>query len=363
MGRRRKNALDAQLPSRVYLHHGAYLYRPPAGKSVRLGTSLTEALRAHAKLVSTGVLVAPPAADITSGNLTVGTAIDLYIAKVLPTLAPDTQTYYLQYLSKIRRVFAGARPEDVRPSDIYAFRSQVSESATVQGLLTRVFGTLFRFMIELGAADTNPCRDVTCSGGARRTRCPDSDEISLFKVGAGPFLALYVDFKLMTGLRQKDLLELAPIALSAAEFKLEVSKSRRWDRKARARVGREETYDVTEELRGVLQAVYALPRPQSTEALFCTRAGRPYSSEGFRSVWVDGMTRAVARAGVAGVTLEPFHEHDLRATTATADEANAQRRLQHRDRTTTDIYLRRFRSETVTPLSLAKVAEASTGKR
>jgi integrase len=155
----------------------------------------------------------------------------------------------------------------------------------------------------------------------------------------------------MTGLREKDMIEIPPLPLDEGLFEREVSKTKRWRATARRRVGRTIPFEINEEVRAVLRRLYALDRPQSTQVLFCNERGRPFKSSGFQTAW----RRVMLRTAAEGV--EWFHEHDIRATVANADPANAQKRLTHKNRTTTDAYLRKFRTEVVPALPMKMIEE------
>ena len=98
-------------------------------------------------------------------------------------------------------------------------------------------------------------------------------------------------------------------------------------------------------MQAILKRIYALKRPQSSQALFCNGKGKPYRTQSFVQNWYNAMNRAEA----AGV--ERFHEHDIRATIATSEPQLAQLRLGHKHQTTTDIYLRNFDVPVVVPFS------------
>lgn len=348
----RKRLRDADLPERVYLHHGAYIYKPKEGSNIRLCTERSDVDREYKKHVKAGLITPVADESLAGAERTIGKALDKYEAEELPKLAAETQRLYGKYLLRIRVVFKEALPDQIRPKQIYAFRTEVSRSKGVHHIITAIFRTLYRNMIEWGWTDTNPAREVASEGSKKRKACPAADEIAAFKKHCNnPLLPLYIDFKLAYGLREKDLLELAPIPLSAEVFRCEISKSKRWDDGAGRRVGETVAYEVTPETRETLRQIYALKRPQSRVRLFCTSRGRPYSGDNFRAAWRAAMTLYLA----AEPDATAFHEHDLRATTATADKANAQKRLTHKRKTTTDAYLREFEEEAVKPLDLTRI--------
>lgn len=351
----RKRTRDTDLPERVYRHHGAFVYKPKGGKAIALCKERAHVESEYARHVAGGLIAPRATSPLLGGTCTIRQAIKKYRTEELVKMAEATQELYSAYLTKFEAVFGDARPEQVRPKAIYAFRSQVTKSKGVQALITHVIRALYSHMIEWGMTDMNPAREVRCESTKKRDRCPDAGDIAAVKARAvDPILPLYIDFKLAYGLRQLDMLNLRPIPVGANEFKVEIHKSMRWDPAKGRRVGDEVIFEVSDETREILRAIYALPRPQSTVALFCTRRGKRYNQTVFQRRWRDAMASAARLDGV-----EPFHEHDLRATTGTADPGNAQKRLTHKAKTTTDDYLRTFGVERVKPLEKARIPAKS----
>lgn len=356
MGRRRLH--DTGLPSRVYAHKGGFIYRPAQGKAVMLGTTVLEAITAHGRLTGSGVIALPEGGS----RATLGHFVDHEVARHLPKLAEATQEKYLWALGLIKTALGDLRPDQLKPKDIYGFIDGISESAGIRNLLISQFRNIYTLAVRKGACDMNPAREVRRDPAPRRTRVPTVAELEAFKTFAGPWWACYIDFKLMTGLRQKDLLELPPLPVALGQFTVELSKSKRWSESERRRVGLAVPYDVTEAVLEVLRRLYALRRPQSTQALFCNRHGRPYTSTGFWSAWDRKQKAAIA----AGALAAGFHEHDIRATVASLDPDGAQRRLGHKNRSTTDIYLRQLATHSVAPLDVKtaqkRLESAKTGE-
>lgn len=348
MGRHRTN--DLGLPERVYAHRSGFIYRPAEGKGRILGRTLIDALAEYSRLTGEGVIVAAAAPK----PATIGHYVDHLVTKHLPRLSPDTQQQYLVRLLHIKATLGDLAPAALKPKDIYAYIDGVSESAGIRNSILTQFRNLYKAAIRAGACDVNPAREVARDPTPSRHRVPTLAELDAFKAAAGAWWACYVDFKLATGLRQNDLRALPPIPLTAETFTLELSKSKRWKPSQARRAGQEVPYAVDEGVRAILRRLYALKRPQSAAALFCNTRGRPFTRSGFKNAWWRAMT-----AALAGKTLtQSFHEHDIRATVATLDPANAQARLGHKNRTTTDIYLRKFEGSVVQPLDVESMRNA-----
>ena len=78
--------------------------------------------------------------------------------------------------------------------------------------------------------------------------------------------------------------------------------------------------------------------PQVRNALIATRQAKPYTGDGFDTIW----QRTIQRALKSGVLLERFRFNDLRAKSASDDTlAAATERLGHYDMRTTQRFYRR----------------------
>ncbi len=145
-------------------------------------------------------------------------------------------------------------------------------------------------------------------------------------------MAIVIEFGYATGLRIDDLrtLRWADLANSV------------WTRKTGARQG----FQDTPEFRELVARARALQAKIASPFVFCTKRGKQWSYWQLHTRWDD----ACAAAGV-----EDAHFHDLRAIGATElDESQgieaARQFLGHRNRQTTEVYIRGKRRNLVKPL-------------
>ena len=192
-----------------------------------------------------------------------------------------------------------------------------------------------KFCIRLGLVDRNPVLGVQRLPEQPRERLPETWEIAEFLRDAPELLRVYVPFKLLTGLRQGDLLRLTRENLLPDGVLVREGKR-----------GKLRLIEWSDELTAARDAVLALRRTPSMLYVFATRKGQPYTGDGFRSIWQRHMRTVLAR----GVLRESFTEHDLRAVTATEAGARAQELLAHESGKTTAIYQRSKQPRRVRPL-------------
>lgn len=267
-------------------------------------------------------------ADTPSGGLeTLGDAIDRYAREVLPDRAESTQRDYRRALQLLRNVFGHMRPSDLAPRHVYAY---MDRRPGVAGNRERaVLSSVLSYAVRWGMLDRNPVREVRRSPERPRDRYVTDDEVAAFLEHAPPMIRAYVRLKLLTGLRQGQLLGLRRVDWDAERAELT----------APATKGGRATVYQGPELRDAVAAIREACANGSAVAsvwLIPSRTGRRYTSDGFRSIWQRAMRRYCDAGGVR------FSEHDLRAKVASdAEAAHAQALMGHRSQITERVYRRK----------------------
>lgn len=243
---------------------------------------------------------------------TIRDVIERYRVARLPALAAPTRRQYSAALVLLDAVFGGMAPRSLLPVHCYDYRARRPRVAGNRELA--VLSAVMSYAVELGAVDRNLVREVRRNPEPPRRRFVEDHEVAAFLAGASPFLRAYVRLKLLTGIRQGQLLALRLSDWDGERLRVEPTK------------GGRETYYQGDGLEEAVAEVLALRRGAALRSvyLFATRQGQRYTGDGFRSIWQRAMRRYVAAGGVA------YTEHDLRAKVASEDPANAMERLQHR---------------------------------
>lgn len=239
-------------------------------------------------------------------------------------LAAKTRRDYDRALAAIRDVFGHMRPQDLLPSDVYQWMAKLP--AVTGNRYRAVLLNVMAVCVEHGALDRNPIREVRQRREEARDRYVTDDEVDAFLKHCTPLLKAYVGLKLLTGLRQGQLLELRVSDWDGERLKVAGRKR-----------GRSAIYS-GDGLKEAVEAALAVRKgkfPATT--LFCTRRGQQYTGDGFRALWQYAMAKYVEAGG------ERFTEHDLRAKVASDSDTLdvAQARLQHQSRSTTNRVYRR----------------------
>lgn len=144
---------------------------------------------------------------------------------------------------------------------------------------------------------------------------------------------LYIHFKLMTGLRRKDMLIMKLTDLRDDGIHCQPSKTAKSS-------GKRLIIYWTDELRELVDEIQAIPpRRIGAATLFTTKHGKPYNKNAFDSLWQRFMDRVIKQTTVT----DRFQERDLRAKVGSDSDSliEASERLGHASTETTQRIYRR----------------------
>jgi hypothetical protein len=199
MSRPRKT--QKSLPKYVRLHHGAYWFRPPNGKPVRLAEKGDESgmFRLYAEHVKP---------TLAGTGKTLGDHFDRYVREVLPLKAPRTQLDYLRHIGLLRDAFGHMHPDELLPKHVGQYLD------VKKGLIQRnrdiaVLSSVYKKLVgKWFVADRNPCTKVERNPSKPRDRYITDEEFATVKAAMPPRHRVAMDLALLTGQRQGDLLKL-----------------------------------------------------------------------------------------------------------------------------------------------------------
>jgi integrase len=199
-----------------------------------------------------------------------------------------------------------------------------------------------------GLTEYNPCATVEYNTETPRdTYINDATYQKVYAV-ASPVLKCMMDIAQMTGARigmiyDIRIADIANEGLWLRQNKLKRGESKKaqifeWSADLADTIARAQ--EIRKHVQGGQSSVATMPHA----FLFLTRAGKPYTKESFKSLWVRALAKAEIDRG-------SFHFHDIRAKAGSDSEsdAEAQKRLNHTDPTTTKRVYRR-RPVEATPL-------------
>lgn len=329
------------LPARWVMKHGAFYYIVPPGledkwdgkKWFRLGKTLAEAHRTYADRVETK----------KEAN-TIGQLLDRYLVDVAPLKAPKTYTENIRQIAALRKVFGDVALTDLEPQHVYLYVDK-RKAKTAAKREVEVLSHAFTKAVEWGLMRAHPFKgEVRIAGSKPRERYVEDWELLAAlnlpvrrKKGSAAMVQAYLRLKLLTGLRQRDLLLMKES--DCKEDGIHVTPS-----KTANSTGKRLIYEWTPELREAVAGTTSV-RPAPSPFLFCTLQGNCFveadgTAGNWNNIWQHFMTRVLDETKVT----ERFTEHDLRAKVGSDADSleRAKQLLAHSDsRLTERVYRRR----------------------
>jgi integrase len=265
---------------------------------------------------------------------TVADLLDRYALEVVPKKAERTQKDNLTEIRWLRTFFGQMPIDKVETSHVAQYIAH-REATTRANREIALLSHAFNKAILWGLTKHNPCSVPGLRNKEKaRTRYVTDEELEVFKLLCPDWLKAYIELKVITGQRQRDLLNLTWSDIDEQGITVWVSKT-----KTRIKIV------LTKELKTLLQSL-----PRSSKNIFATQQGETYTSTGFSSTWQRVMKKFVS----AGQ--ERFTEHDIRGKTATDmnDPIKAQRLMAHTSVKMTETYIKQRKTDLVEPLAKEK---------
>lgn len=217
-----------------------------------------------------------------------------------------TQRSYKPFMKAIEKKFGTMPLEAIEEHGSRAlfmeWRETMADRPRTADLAWSVLQRIMAFGVDKERLKRNPCEKAgrLAETGTRREKVWSPADIEGFKnVAPAQVLEAFM-MALWTGQRQGDLLRLKWSAYDGAHIRLQQSKTK-------ARV----TVKVADELKEILDAKRAALMGKEIAALtiLTNAAGKPWTSDGFRTSWGKALIKAAEKHGVKGLTF-----HDLRGT-------------------------------------------------
>lgn len=336
--------MPRDLPPRWTRKHSAIYYVVPAGlehqwdgkRWFRLGKNVQEAWVTWLQRLGT----------VHRTNITtIGALLDRYASEVVPTKALCTHKDQLRAIENLRGPFAKLPLTGIKPSHIYRYVDARS-AKTAARREVEVLSHAFTKALQWGLIDRHPWQGQVRLDGrpAARTRYVEDWEVDALlglkaarRTDALPMVQAYVRLKLLTGLRQRDLLLLTMSDLKDDGIHVQPSKTKQ-------STGKRLVYAWTPELRAAVDACLSARRTISPYVI-CDGKGQCFVDDrtGRAGDWQNTWQRVMRRVLSETAVTERFTEHDLRAKVASdADSTGrAQELLAHSDAGLTERVYRR----------------------
>ena len=338
-----RNKENKGLPARWRYKHGAYYFRVPDGlkafwgnkSEFRLGKTLDEAYRTWSEKL-----------DFQRNAKNMGELFDRYALEIIPKKAPKSQESNKISIRKLKPVFGHMLIESVKPVHIYQYkdmRGREGKSAANRDL--EVLSHAFTYAIEWGFIESHPMiKNVKKFSLPANDRYVEDWELEEALKVASPFIKAYIEIKIITALRQGDILSLKLSDLTDEGIYVTPRKTKKITNKSLL-------IEWTPDLHLAIENAMQLRRKDNSPWLFHTNTGKPYVKEdgktcGFKSIWKRFMTKALNETKL----VTRFSEHSLRAKVASdmEDLKHASKLLGHTSEELTKRVYRR-KAEKVKP--------------
>lgn len=346
---RRRNKENQGLPARWRFYHGAYRYQVPPGQEAAwdgkrqftLGKTLSEAYRVWAERVGRQDKI--PNVD---------KLLDRYAILVIPKKAKRTQKENRRQVPVLKKHFghfAVAGPKQPKPRHIYEYVSKNQHRLTAAHREMELLSHAFTMAVQWGEIERHPWkrevrfdRELSPKGSDRYVE--DWEIIEALKLkprrkrGSVLMCQAYIRIKLLTGLRQTDMLRIRLADMDDIGLRVAISKTAKTTR-------HKQHFSWTPELEHAVAMAKAARPVDIGPWLFCNRSGECYLNEdnqanGFQSVWGRFMTRVLRETGLT----VRYAERDIRAKVASDADSlqRAQEILGHADAALTKrVYVRK----------------------
>lgn len=346
MAPRKRKREHAGLPTGWRWKNGAYRYQVPKlarhlwdGKTeFTLGKTLQDAYRTWAERM-----------ESQNEARTVGDLLDQYAIQVLPDKSWKSRESNQISMNRLRRVFGSKSISIMEPHHAYKYVDMVKRKhgATSARRDWELLRHVYTKAVEWGLVKSHPLKgQVILEKPAPRTRYVEDWELNAALSAFPAILRAYVEVKLLTALRRKDILLLRLDDLREDGIHVRPTKTAKSS-------GKKLIIEWSEELKAAVEAAKAVKRKVGSVYLFANRSGQCYvdpetgRANGFDSLWQRAMTKALKETAL----VERFQERDLRAKSASDDQdlESARLRLGHtKEQITRDVYRRK--GEVVPPL-------------
>lgn len=185
---------DRHLPAGMYLKHGAF-YLVRRNKWHRLGKELPEALAEYAQRMN-------PAAG------TLPDAIDAYLVKVKPKIAPNTYKSYSNAGRKLKKHLAEFSPHQLKATTVAQLLDHYEHQPGIANQMRAVLSAVMDIAVRHGKADANPVRSVKRFEEPKRDRYINDAEFWKIHAKASPTVRAIMRIQFLTGQRIGDVVTL-----------------------------------------------------------------------------------------------------------------------------------------------------------
>ncbi|MES2488504.1 MAG: tyrosine-type recombinase/integrase [Pseudomonadota bacterium] len=317
------------LPPKMQLKKGRYYwvgYKDGKRPYIPLGNDYLAALVQYRDIEGIG-----------NDTQTVAKLLTWYLSRC-GKLSAATMVEYNRSAAVLKKEFEGFTLPEVRPKHIAQFM-QVVFNGTVAGARHIAFlSAAWNACRSAGLTDlANPCTGVKKPRTGKRKRVATDHERAEVLKGPGP-IPLMAELDLLIGARQHDIRLMKLSQITDAGIEVEPSKTKN-------STGKKMLFVWTPALRACVAKAKLLRRKPSSEYLFPTRTGEPYTKDGFQTMW----KKHLKAQKITGLTYNDLRRTAINDIEEQGGAYSAQGFAGHASIKTTEIYLTNNKREKINP--------------
>ena len=340
---RKRSKQNNGFPARWQIHHGWITYRVPPGQEslwdgkrrFRLGKTPAEAYRTWAQRLESSIRVT-----------TIGTLLDRYALEIVSKDEQRTALDKTGHIPKLKKLFGEMPLAAFKPAHAYRYVYEERKGAEQGRKEIKTLSHAYTWAVQWGLIDRHPFKgQLNFKGvaGKKPTRYVEDWEIlealslPAKKWDCVLMCQAYIRIKLLTGLRQTDMLSLSP-AKHFTDEGIVINMSK---------VGKELPIRWSDELRAAVAMAEEARKIDISPLLFCKRDGSSYLKEDntardFGHIWQRFMKRLLAETKIN----QAFPERALRCKAGSDEESleRARQLLGHAIASTTQRFYRKRRN-------------------
>lgn len=201
-------------------------------------------------------------------------------------------------------------PSEISAVDIYEYMDERAKHSEIMAnrelsLLSQIFISGIRW----GIVKSNPCKDVVPFTEYPREHYIEDHEFKAVLNVAPPLIKLVMEFGYLTGLRIGDILSVEKSEITKDGLKIILNKT---SRSSQMKILMEWSQKLKECVENLLTIKYG----KSGKYLVTNRSGKPYTYNGFSTLWQRFITEKVLEKGILSADRR-FTFNDIRAKTGT----------------------------------------------
>jgi integrase len=261
-----------------------------------------------------------------------------YLDECLNDKAENTRKQYTIQAAVLQDVFGTIPIKSITPPMIADYLDSHKSKTSANNEIA-LLSTMFEKALRWGWCDRNPVKGIRRNYVKQRDRYITDEEFDNLRASLPDYIQCMMDICILTAARVTDIINIKMQDVTPSGLYITQMKT-----------GNRQQYDISPELRSVIDTAKGLAKDRRVRSmhLICNKQGKQVRYETFREKF---------KAACVAMGIPNTHFHDIRAKSATdfySEGGNHQKLLGHKNRATSDRYVKARAIDTVTPHSRKK---------